>query len=377
MVTVANGAQRTHNRDQHIPIIDCDVHHAFRSPKDLLPYLPRQYMERVRDLGLGMPNNSYGILSHGATRLDLWGDEKVPPTANRDQMRHELLDRYDIDYAILNCSALGGTSAHPDADYGMAICRAFNDYQLEHWCAADPRFRCSLLVASSDIRAAVAEVRRVGSHPAVVQVLMTGGAKFLFGKRYYDPLWEACCEVGIQGAVHPSAEGAGTNPAPTAAGYPSYYLEMRQVWAQIAQAQVTSLVCEGTFEKFPGFRFTFLEHDTYWIPGLMWRLDADWKGLRTKYPWIKKLPSQYIRENIRFGSQPINEPPDEEDHEALLRWMHADECLMFASDYPHWDWDEPSTTFAMLDPRLRRRIFSETAVETYRPKLSLPVPRHL
>jgi predicted TIM-barrel fold metal-dependent hydrolase len=356
-----------------IPIIDCDVHHAMRSPKDLYPYLPRQYQERIADLGLGLPSSAYGILGHGATRLDLWGPENIPPTANREQMRAELLDKYEIDYAILNCSALGGTSAHPDADYGMAIARAFNDYQIEHWCGFDPRFRCSLVVASSDIRAAAAEVRRLGGHPAVAQVLMTGGARFLFGNRYYDPLWEACAEVGIPAAVHPSAEGAGVNPAPTAAGYPSYYIEARQVWAQIAQAQVTSLVCEGTFDKFPGFRFVFIEHDTYWVPGLMWRLDADWKGLRTKYPWIKRLPSQYMRESIRFGSQPINEPETEADHETFLRWLHADELLVFASDYPHWDWDEPSATFTRLDERLRRRIFYQTASELYGARMPLVV----
>ena len=357
---------------QRLPIVDCDVHHAFTSPKDLFPYLPRQYQERIGDQGLALPNNGYGILSHGATRLDLWGLDNMPPTANREQMRVELLDRYGIDYAILNCSALGGTSAHPDADYGMAICRAFNDYQVEHWCGVDPRFKCSLLVASSDIRAAAAEVRRLGSHPAVVQVLMTGGVKFPFGNRYYDPLWEACCEVGIQAACHPSAEGAGTNPPPTAAGYPSYYLEARQVWAQVAQAQVTSLVCEGTFEKFPSLTFIFVEHDTYWVPGLMWRLDADWKGLRTKYPWIKRPPSEYIRQHIRFGSQPVIEPPTNQDVETLLRWMHADECMVFGSDYPHWDWDEPSTTLTHLDERLRRRIFAETALETYGLKLQVP-----
>ena len=196
-------------------------------------------------------------------------------------------------------------------------------------------------------------------------------ARFLFGNRYYDPLWEACCEVGIPAAVHPSVEGSGTNPAPTAAGYPSYYIEARQVWAQIAQAQLTSLVCEGTFDKFPGFKFLFVEHDTYWVPGLMWRLDADWKGLRTKYPWIKRLPSQYMRESIRFGSQPINEPESEADHRTFLEWLHADELLVFASDYPHWDWDEPSATFTGLDEPLRRRIFYQTALETYGAKLGL------
>jgi hypothetical protein len=85
MVTTAREPATGGARRERLPIVDCDVHHAFRSPKDLFPYLPRQYRERIEEVGLGLPSGLYGILGHGATRLDLWGPENIPPTASLDE----------------------------------------------------------------------------------------------------------------------------------------------------------------------------------------------------------------------------------------------------------------------------------------------------
>ena len=88
---------------------------------------------------------------------------------------------------------------------------------------------------------------------------------------------------------HFGGEGAGFSAPPTAAGFPTYYLEMRMARPQIAMAHTASLICEGVFEKFPNFRFLFIELDTFWVPGLMWHMDADWKSLRDYTPWVKRL----------------------------------------------------------------------------------------
>ncbi len=134
---------------------------------------------------------------------------------------------------------------------------------------------------------------------------------------------------------------------------------------QIAMAHTASLICEGVFEKFPGFKILFIEHDVFWVPGLMWHMDGDWKSLRDYTPWVKKLPSEYLRGHIRFGSQPLPNTPSKADLIKFLEWLHADEVLMFASDYPHWDWDEPSTFLSGFDETLRRRVMYENARDFY------------
>jgi uncharacterized protein len=45
--------------------------------------------------------------------------------------------------------------------------------------------------------------------------------------------------------------------------------------------------------------------------------------------------------------------------------MDAEHLLMFASDYPHWDFDSPTQAFPKLPDALHRRIFSENAREWY------------
>ena len=62
--------------------------------------------------------------------------------------------------------------------------------------------------------------------------------------------------------------------------------------------------------------------------------------------------------------------PRKADFETFLRWMWADEVLVFASDYPHWDWDEPSTFLHGYDPALRQRVMNGTAREMYARRLA-------
>jgi len=92
----------------------------------------------------------------------------------------------------------------------------------------------------------------------------------------------------------------------------------------------------------------------------------DWKGLRMQTPWVKKPPSEYFRENMFVGSQPIEITPDREAFMSMLKWLSAEKTLLFCSDYPHWDFDSPTHAFPKMDNELRQRIFYENARELYR-----------
>ena len=45
--------------------------------------------------------------------------------------------------------------------------------------------------------------------------------------------------------------------------------------------------------------------------------------------------------------------------------MRADRVLMFASDYPHWDFDSPIAAFPKVPQQLGERIFWRNAQELY------------
>ena len=162
----------------------------------------------------------------------------------------EHLDRYDFDVGILTGQDLYRLPATTNLDYAAALCRAYNDWTLEHWIATDERFRMILTVGPNDPIQAVQEIDRLGGHPAVVGVMFPAGGRYPYGNRMYHPIYEAAERHGLVMVTHFGGEGVGANNAPTAAGYPTYYLEMRMARPQIAQAHVTSLICEGVFEKY-------------------------------------------------------------------------------------------------------------------------------
>ena len=356
-----------------VAIIDCDVHQTVSKNEDLIPYLPRAYREQETDQGFLFPGTGYFNVPKRACRTDLaegcdanMAQTSVLKVSEYQLLRDQHLDLWNVDYAILTGGNMYAASVIPDPDYAAALCRAFNDWTLENWIARDKRLKMTMAIATSDPRLAVQEIERLADNPAVVAVQLPTGARLPYGNRFYHPIWEACERHRLAVQVHPGAEGAGQAGPPTGVGYPTYYLETRLARPQMAMAHCVSLICEGVFERFPGLKFAFVEVDQFWVPGLMWHLDADWKSLREQTPWVRDLPSEYFRQHIRIGSQPLEEPERPEHLLALLEGMHAEETLIYCSDWPHWDWDDPATTFPRLPESLHRRIFSENARELYR-----------
>jgi len=362
----------TPNRQPNrLAVVDTDVHHGFRERGDLFPYLPKFYRERLADYGLG---GGGGYAYNGGKkgrRVDaLYPDDPADNTTsavNVEKVRAQLLDGCGIDVAILS----GGATIYPastltDVDYASALCAAFNDFTVERWMSADDRFRFLIQICTQDPEGAAKEIDRLGEHPGAVGIVMPCGSPHPYGQRFYHPIYEACARHDLAVALHFGGEGSGINPPPTSSGYPSYYSEARQARPAYYQVHLASFIFEGVFEKFPTLRVAMLEAGFAWIPPYLWKMDADWKGLRYQTPWVKRAPSEYVCEHVRFATQPVDEPPHAEDISKLMEWLDDGRLLMFASDHPHWDWDDPAEVLTVLPEEIRRRIFVENARETFR-----------
>ena len=63
--------------------------------------------------------------------------------------------------------------------------------------------------------------------------------------------------------------------------------------------------------------------------------------------------------------QPLDEPQNPEDLSAILSCIGWDKIL-FATDYPHWDFDDPETAVKVtLTEAQRRMIFRDNARAVY------------
>jgi predicted TIM-barrel fold metal-dependent hydrolase len=159
--------------------------------------------------------------------------------------------------------------------------------------------------------------------------------------------------------------GINVQPSP---GYPTHYIEWHTCLSLGFQSHLVSFITEGVFERFPEFRIVLVEGGVSWLPALMWRLDAEYKALRFEVPWLKQRPSEYLRDHVRMTSQPLERPDNDKQLLQVLEMMDAEHILMFASDYPHWDFDSPRHAFPKLPELMQRRIFSDNAREFYKLK---------
>jgi uncharacterized protein len=219
-------------------------------------------------------------------------------------------------------------------------------------------------VAYEDAELAAREIHRLGDDPRFVQVLMLIRTAEPMGRRKYWGLYEAAVEHDLPVGVH--FGGWGRGPI-TGAGFASFYIEDTVGMATSFQDQVTSLVCEGVFERFPTLKIVLIEGGIAWLAPLMWRLDRAWKLLRQEAPHLERLPSEVIREHLWLTTQPIDEPPRAADFLTLLEQLDMDDRIMFATDYPHWDFDAPDRALPSAVPaELRQKIMRDNAHAVYR-----------
>jgi predicted TIM-barrel fold metal-dependent hydrolase len=346
-------------------MIDCDVHQNFTSIQELLPYLPEVYREHILHggyAGVGFPEYPW-THPEGFWRRDSFPEDGGPPGSDYELLRRQLLDEYGVDYAILTGEDILTVSAMPGPQLATALAHAYNDWLVEQVLPRDPRLRGSLAVALQDPARAAEEVRRVGSHPDVVQVLFPTGARTRYGHPSYWPIYEAAEELGLVLGIHIGGDGCGALDSTTTTGWPTYYLEYHTLFAASMMEQLVSLVCHGVFERFPSLRVTLIESGVCWLPGLLWRLDQDFKALRMEVPWLTKLPSEYVREHVRMTTQPLERPGDLRELRTMLELI-GPELLMFATDYPHWDFDNP--LYLPVKDEWAERIFDANAREWYR-----------
>ncbi len=365
-MATSTSADATARRRTRRQTIDCDIHNSIPSDTALLPYLPdrwRRYAERFGLRSYRYTGAYYPRASPNAARTDAWPPNGKPPGSDLPFLREQLLDAWDIDVGVLNPLIDDGAQAQLNIEYGAALASAINEWQVAEWLDPEPRLRASIVVPFEDGELAAAEIERRAGDSRFVQVLLLARTAEPLGRRKYWKLYEAAERNGLPIAIHFGGLGG---RAITGSGWPYFYLEDHVGMPQTFQAQVGSFVFEGVFARFPDLKIVVMEGGLAWLAPLMWRMDRAWEQMRAEVPHVSRPPSELIREHFWMTTQPMEEPPVRGQFLQMLSHLDMDGRLMFATDYPHWDFDAPDQAFPERLPEdLERRILGENARSLY------------
>ncbi|HEY8288298.1 MAG TPA: amidohydrolase family protein, partial [Acetobacteraceae bacterium] len=188
------------------------------------------------------------------------------------------------------------------------------------------------------------------------------GSEATLGRRQYWPIYAAAERHGLPVGIH---AGSMYRHPMTPVGWPTSFTEEYVNQAIAFQSQLTSLVTEGVFAKFPALTIVLMESGVTWLPAFLWRLTKFWKGLRSEVPWVSDPPASIVRERVRLTLQPFDGPPDARDVVRLIEHIGSDDMLLFSTDYPHWQFDGPDVVPDGLPSGLMQKIMAENPLRTY------------
>lgn len=340
--------------------IDCDLHPTVPSLGALFPYLDEVWRDNAVRRGFEpLVPISYPTRNPLSVRAD-WRDADGLGATDPVRLGREALDPFGTRRAILNC--LYGAPVLFSDDLASAFCRAVNDWVAAEWLAADPRLRASIVVPQLNAERAVDEIERRAGDPRFVGVLLLVSGELPLGRRQNWPIFAAAERHALPVGIH---AGSTYRHPVTPIGWPSTYVEDYVNQASAFASALTSLVAEGVFAKFPDLTVVLMESGVSWLPAHLWRLTKFWKGLRSEVPWVSDPPIAIVRERVRLTVQPMDAPDQPGLLARLIEHIGSDEMLLFATDYPHWQFDGADALPPGLDAALARKIMIDNPLRTY------------
>ena len=247
-----------------------------------------------------------------------------------------------------------------DKDLALACVRAWNDFNIDEWCATAPdRYVPLAILPLWDVDLSVAELKRVAAK-GVRTVSFPDSPVPLglpsFHSDHWGPLWDVFEDTGIPVSLHfgsgsfvpgfsasaaalaPNASGReyqsvsarydprGERPkdeAPTAASFAVYATNL--MWSTV------DLVLSGQLQKHPRLKFMLAEGGIGWIPYISERVDNVWQQHR-HYQAIDfhTRPSDLIRKHF-WGCYITDDFGIRNRHEIGI------DRICVEIDYPHSD----------------------------------------
>ncbi len=231
-----------------------------------------------------------------------------------------------------------------DQELAKACVRAYNDFLVEEWCAADPaRLHGVAIIPFWDVPAAVAEVDRVAGTGIKAIAFSENPTTLGLPSIYtdvYEPLWAAIAASGLPICLHIGSSSKLLRSAPDAPDP----VGLTFVGANSMMACADWLF-SGVLERFPALRIAFSEGGAGWVPYVLERADEVFDNLgdvlaatrRPRELFAEHMFTCIMRDDVALASLDVI----------------GEANVMWEADYPHESGTFPNSR-ALLEKSLEK-----------------------
>lgn len=370
---LAHARQQANQRNfDDILIVDVDAHHyETENYGEIFEYMENPVYKHLTKSGRAKARHSvvpgqigYQDMGGRVTRYPLRSSEKTPGDKSRDvTLGLRWMDAMSVDYSCLFPTGMLNIGLHPQVEMEVDLCWAYNRWLTEKVLPeSGGRIYSMLSLPFSDPEACLRHVEAFGDKPGVTGFMVTTVRTLPVHHNAYMKLYRAMEERGLALSFH-----SGPNWAEPVFKSCNRFISVHALGFTFYNIlHLTNWVINGLGERFPKLPVIWIEAGLAWLPFMMQRLDHEYMLRSSECPVLKKKPSDYMRDMF-YSSQPM-EIQDMAALECTFRMINAETQLLYSSDYPHWDFDLPSTIsdLPFLSEKAKHNILGGNAARLFK-----------
>jgi len=314
------------------------------------------------DLGLRYQDVG-GRIPHQLDMRETVEDKSV----HRDvTLTRRAIDSLCLDYIVVFPTPMLQLGMHPQVDMEVTLGRAYTRWLVETILPADKRIKSFAYLPFNSPQAAIKMVEDFGDCEGIIGFCVTSARYKPVHHNDYMRLYAMLEERGLPIAFH-----AGYHWNDPSLATINRFLGMHAlgfVWCNMVH--MTNWILNGIPVRFPKLKSVWVESGLAWVPFLQQRLDEQYLMRTSEAPLLTRLPSDYMRENCWYSSQPM-ERTNMKATALTFEMINAETQLLYSSDWPHFDFDTPSiiARLPFLSEQGRRNVLGLNAARLF----NLPV----
>ena len=372
--TLAHATRQSEAHEEYF-LVDMDAHVTETSFwPEILALIDNDVIRQMGEANASRPGNAthallnqapgishqhlYGRIPHQQALLEPVDTEHVHRFT---ELARRGMDALGLDYQIVFPTPMLTLGMHPQDDVEVALGGAYNRWLVERILPEDDRLKGLLYLPFNTPEACVEQVQRYAQVDSVIGFAVCSTCNKPVHHNSYMKLYRLIEETGKPFAFH-----SGFNWNDPSFLQLNRFISMHALsFVHYNLIHMTNWIINGLPERFPKLKVVWVESGLAWIPFLMQRLDHEYQMRSCEAPMLKRLPSEYMREMF-YTSQPL-EKPNLKLLQATMEAFDGDNQLLYASDWPHWDFDPPSaiTTLPFLTEQAKRNILGLNAARVF------------